>query len=560
MDAILDQSGQILEAQQVDLSRVDANLSRSRSRSMSSALQHEESASIASEDEDSTQDSDDEDEEEKNSSDSECSNSDDDDPGSNLLLVGSDAASKGSNGILNGHEYGKIRSSASTDIDTSSRGTSPRSLAAPVSILDAPISGDQEDDSQSKRKSDVHFYNGISPYTNGITTREPREPVADGSSVGQSSPIHTPRYDDDEEEPAVTDEPPRTPSEIFDNLTTTESSHDVKKERHITFADEPDIVFTDDLSVNPYTPLHIDTTFGSIPPEAPIAASKLSQLNEEVPPESAIEDEAEMADEVETAAEEEVEEDSAIPLYLRPYAVAPVEWDPQSKVKPPLLLRGTLRPYQQGGLEWLASLHSSNLNGILADEMGLGKTIQTISLLAHLACDQGIWGPHLIIVPTSVLLNWEMEFKKFLPGFKVLSYHGNTKRRKELRQGWNNKYHFNVCVTSYTLASRDAHVFKRKPWYYMILDEAHMIKNFKSQRWSTLLMFRSFRRLLLTGTPLQNNLTELWALLQFLMSGTNFANLKEFAEWFASEYLVSDRNDVTELTARRSFGEGHRSG
>ena len=164
------------------------------------------------------------------------------------------------------------------------------------------------------------------------------------------------------------------------------------------------------------------------------------------------------------------------------------------------------------------------------------KTIQTIALLAHLACDRGIWGPHLIIVPTSVLLNWEMEFKKFLPGFKVLGYYGITKRRKELRQGWNNKYHFNVCITSYTLASRDAHVFKRKRWYYMILDEAHMIKNFKSQRqWNILLMFRSLRRLLLTGTPLQNNLTELWALLQFLMSGTDFANLKEFGEWFASE-------------------------
>ncbi|EJF57158.1 hypothetical protein DICSQDRAFT_149972 [Dichomitus squalens LYAD-421 SS1] len=232
--------------------------------------------------------------------------------------------------------------------------------------------------------------------------------------------------------------------------------------------------------------------------------------------------------------DDEVEEDSSIPYYLRPYAVAPVERDPQAKVKAPLLLRGTLRPYQQSGLEWLASLHARNLNGILADEMGLGKTIQTIALLAHLACDRGIWGPHLIIVPTSVLLNWEMEFKKFLPGFKVLSYHGNTKQRKELRQGWNNKYHFNVCITSYTLASRDSHVFKRKRWYYMILDEAHMIKNFKSQRWNILLMFRSFRRLLLTGTPLQNNLTELWALLQFLMSGTDFANLREFGEWFAN--------------------------
>ncbi|KAJ7188931.1 SNF2 family N-terminal domain-containing protein [Mycena filopes] len=250
-------------------------------------------------------------------------------------------------------------------------------------------------------------------------------------------------------------------------------------------------------------------------------------------------------DETTEPAPQEQEEDSdeseddrpstpEIPAYLLPYAVAPVEWDASKRVTPPLLLRGSLRPYQQSGLEWLASLHHNNLNGILADEMGLGKTIQTIALLAHLACDRGIWGPHLIIVPTSVLLNWEMEFKKFLPGFKVLSYHGSTKRRKELRQGWNERHHFNVCITSYTLASRDAVAFKRKPWYYMILDEAHMIKNFKSQRWNTLLMFRSFRRLLLTGTPLQNNLTELWALLQFLMSGSNFVNLKEFGEWFSN--------------------------
>ncbi|KAF4621127.1 hypothetical protein D9613_000994 [Agrocybe pediades] len=245
--------------------------------------------------------------------------------------------------------------------------------------------------------------------------------------------------------------------------------------------------------------------------------------------------------------------DSEIPEYLKPFAVAPVKWDPDKPVTPPLLLRGTLRPYQQSGLEWLASLHTNRLNGILADEMGLGKTIQTISLLAHLACDRGIWGPHLIVVPTSVLLNWEMEFKKFLPGFRVLSYHGSTKRRKELRQGWNDKYSFNVCITSYQLASRDAHIIKRKPWYYMILDEAHMIKNFRSQRWNILLMFRSYRRLLLTGTPLQNNLTELWALLQFLMSGSHFANLKEFGDWFSNplEKAIEMGNILDDETMQR---------
>ncbi|CAK5281904.1 unnamed protein product [Mycena citricolor] len=243
---------------------------------------------------------------------------------------------------------------------------------------------------------------------------------------------------------------------------------------------------------------------------------------------------------------------SAAP-YLQPYAVAPVHWDPAQHVTPPSLLRGLLRPYQQSGLEWLASLHTNNLNGILADEMGLGKTIQTISLLAHLACDRGIWGPHLIIVPTSVLLNWEMEFKKFLPGFRIVSYHGPPKRRKELRQGWNDKHRFNVCITSYTLASRDAAILKRKNWYYLILDEAHMIKNFKSQRWTTLLMFRSFRRLLLTGTPLQNNLTELWSLLQFLMSGSDFVNLKEFGDIFSNplERAIEAGNILDEETLQR---------
>ncbi|OCB92081.1 hypothetical protein A7U60_g591 [Sanghuangporus baumii] len=267
----------------------------------------------------------------------------------------------------------------------------------------------------------------------------------------------------------------------------------------------------------------------AVPSSAPVTDREIDQPAQE-PVEDEVEDQESLDEGVAEASESE--SDWEAPPELQPYAVTRVKWEPGSKILPPLLLRGTLRPYQQSGLEWLVSLHNNETNGILADEMGLGKTIQTIALLAHLACDRGIWGPHLIIVPTSVLLNWEMEFKKFLPGFKVLSYHGTTKRRKELRRGWNDKYGFNVCITSYTLASRDQHIFKRKAWYYMVLDEAHMIKNFRSQRWNILLMFRSQRRLLLTGTPLQNNLTELWALLRFLMSGPNFANQKEFTEWF----------------------------
>jgi hypothetical protein len=95
-----------------------------------------------------------------------------------------------------------------------------------------------------------------------------------------------------------------------------------------------------------------------------------------------------------------------------------------------------LRAYQQIGLNWLVSTQTRRLNAILADEMGLGKTLQTIALLSYLACYKGIWGPHLIIVPTSCIVNWEMELKRFAPGLKVLCYYGSAKRRKELRQGW----------------------------------------------------------------------------------------------------------------------------
>ncbi|KAG1079078.1 hypothetical protein G6F42_023937 [Rhizopus arrhizus] len=195
----------------------------------------------------------------------------------------------------------------------------------------------------------------------------------------------------------------------------------------------------------------------------------------------------------------------------------------------PFLLRGTLREYQHVGLDWLASLYNNGLNGILADEMGLGKTIQTIALLAHLACEKHVWGPHLVVVPTSVILNWEMEFKKWLPGFKIMTYYGSPKQRKEKRIGWSKDNAFHVCITSYQLVLQDQNMFRRKAWQYLILDEAHHIKNFRSQRWQVLLNFNSKRRLLLTGTPLQNNLMELWSLLYFLMPNGNGSRILSIA-------------------------------
>lgn len=141
------------------------------------------------------------------------------------------------------------------------------------------------------------------------------------------------------------------------------------------------------------------------------------------------------------------------------------------------------------------------------------------------------------------MLNWEMEFKKFLPGFKILSYYGNQRERKEKRIGWQKENAFNVCITSYQLVLADQHIFRRKAWMYLILDEAHHIKNFRAKRWQTLLGFHSQRRLLLTGTPLQNNLMDLWSLMYFLMphgvdeaggGGGAFASIKDFQDWFAN--------------------------
>lgn len=228
------------------------------------------------------------------------------------------------------------------------------------------------------------------------------------------------------------------------------------------------------------------------------------------------------------------------PLRLQSHSLptTPVSTNPL-KTPIPSLLRGTLREYQHFGLDWLAGLYANGTNGILADEMGLGKTIQTIALLAHLAVEHEVWGPHLVVVPTSVILNWEVEFKKFLPGFKVLTYYGTQEERKRKRQGWMNKDKYHVWITSYQIALADQVMFRRRQWHFMVLDEAHNIKNFQSQRWQTLLTFKTQARLLLTGTPLQNKLSELWSLLFFLMPTDSkeagiggFADLQEFQEWF----------------------------
>ena len=255
-----------------------------------------------------------------------------------------------------------------------------------------------------------------------------------------------------------------------------------------------------------------------------------------------------------------------------PASQAPSSTVAKQIVPQPTLLRGTLRSYQHAGVDWLASLYRNGTNGILADEMGLGKTIQTIALLAHLAEQHEIWESHLVIVPTSVILNWVTEFQKFLPGFRVLGYYGTTEERQIKRRGWVNDPHhedrekrgYNVVITSYNVALKDINAIRNVQWHYLVLDEAHNIRNFNSQRFQVLIRLRTRARLLLTGTPLQNSLTELWSLLTFLTAGDDdpqHGSLEEFlSHWKEPVKEIFDRG-VQSLSdeASRVVGQLHTS-
>ncbi|XP_028435183.1 E1A-binding protein p400 isoform X4 [Perca flavescens] len=185
----------------------------------------------------------------------------------------------------------------------------------------------------------------------------------------------------------------------------------------------------------------------------------------------------------------------------------------------PFLLHGSLREYQQIGVDWLVNLHKKHLNGILADETGLGKTVQTVAYMAQLAGQEGIWGPHLIVVRTCKLLNWEVEFKRWCPGLKVLVYLGNRRDRRSKRMWWGDANSFHVCVTSYKLLMKDQSHFLRRRWRHLVLDEVQLIKNMTPKHWETIFALRSEQRILLINTPLQNTLKELWTMIHFLLPG-----------------------------------------
>ncbi|KAK9086561.1 hypothetical protein Syun_028955 [Stephania yunnanensis] len=231
----------------------------------------------------------------------------------------------------------------------------------------------------------------------------------------------------------------------------------------------------------------------------------------------------------------------------------------------PSCIQGKMRDYQLAGLNWLIRLYENGINGILADEMGLGKTLQTISLLGYLHEFRGITGPHMVVAPKSTLGNWMKEIRRFCPVLRAVKFLGNPDERRHIRENLLVAGKFDVCVTSFEMAIKEKTALRRFSWRYIIIDEAHRIKNENSLLSKTMRIYNTNYRLLITGTPLQpnyeaaklslimpgqchapcflnNNLHELWSLLNFLLPEI-FSSAETFDEWFQ----ISGDNDQQEV-------------
>ncbi|XP_024529944.1 protein CHROMATIN REMODELING 5 isoform X2 [Selaginella moellendorffii] len=207
--------------------------------------------------------------------------------------------------------------------------------------------------------------------------------------------------------------------------------------------------------------------------------------------------------------------------------------------QPEWLKGGKLRDYQLEGLNFLVNGWRMNTNVILADEMGLGKTVQSLSMLGYLQYNLEILGPFLVVVPLSTIANWAKEFRKWLPNMNVLVYVGNVASR-EMCQKYefftaSGRAKFNTLITTYELVLKDKDVLSQFKWDFLMVDEAHRLKNNEAALYTELMKFSAKNKVLVTGTPLQNNVEELWALLHFLdpikfRNKDDYKNLVSFNE------------------------------
>ncbi|KAL1836501.1 hypothetical protein VTJ49DRAFT_5059 [Mycothermus thermophilus] len=237
------------------------------------------------------------------------------------------------------------------------------------------------------------------------------------------------------------------------------------------------------------------------------------------------------------------------------------EHDLTMATQPKCMVGGTMRDYQLEGLTWMYEICIQGMSGILADEMGLGKTVQTIALIALLREQENYLGPHLIVAPLSTLSNWLDEFHKWVPSIPVVMYHGapeqranifKTKIMRHLHAGRPTEK-FPVVCTSYEMVLKDRASLSRINWEFIIIDEGHRMKNFDSKLFRELKSFTSATRLLITGTPLQNNLRELWSLLNFLLPNI-FRDWEAFESWFDFSDL-EDEEGTEEFIADKTKQE-----
>eukprot|EP00892_Ulva_mutabilis_P009570 jgi/Ulvmu1/6986/UM033_0044.1 len=219
------------------------------------------------------------------------------------------------------------------------------------------------------------------------------------------------------------------------------------------------------------------------------------------------------------------------------------------------LINGELRDYQLKGVKWLISLWTNGMNGILADQMGLGKTVQTITFLSHLRYNS-VPGPFLIVVPLSTMANWHAEVKRWCPSMASMIYHGDKKERQQMERKWFKKEYNRVCpwempviITSFEIAIRDCKALSKLHYKYLVVDEGHRLKNSNCLLVRQLKQFSTDNKLLLTGTPLQNNLAELWSLLNFLVPSV-FNSLEDFESWFDFSAMVSSNESETETKSK----------
>jgi len=242
----------------------------------------------------------------------------------------------------------------------------------------------------------------------------------------------------------------------------------------------------------------------------------------------------------------------------RDAALAAQLWQPEN------LKGGNLKQYQLEGLRWLTTLYENGLSGILADEMGLGKTIQVISLIAYLKTKK-VKGPFIVAAPLATLPNWMNEFRKWLPyveglpdeqnGVKTLLYHGSKAERALLRENFMShdkvsRNDFPLIVTSYEICILDRRYLEKYKWQYLVVDEGQRVKNRNCRLIRELKALNTQNRLLLSGTPIQNTLDELWSLLNFV-NPQIFDNLEVFQSWFGFRGLGKETKEEDVLAQEK---------